>query len=173
MVDNAVISRKRIRRKGRGIQHLCFDKGYKSVHEEQELIKRGYVLHIPHKKKKKAMKDDGEYEQTTAMSSHKKYSPKRWVVSVPTRGTTGLRSFSQDTKRKQRTTLDWCSCHAVSLSTERQFWDLMTSTTKVKPLKQYKKIVQRGKIYFTPKAMESKRHKNTTQKINSEHRPIQ
>ena len=63
VVDNAVIARKRIRRKGRGIQHLCLDKGYKSVHEEQELIKRGYVLHIPHKKKKKAEKDDGEYER--------------------------------------------------------------------------------------------------------------
>ena len=80
VVDNAAIARKRIRRKGGGIQHLCLDKGYKSVHEEQELIKRGYVLHIPHKKKKKAEKDDGEYEQTTAMPSHKKYSPKRWVV---------------------------------------------------------------------------------------------
>ena len=63
VVDNAVIARKRIRRKGGGIQHLCLDKGYKSVHEEQELIKRGYVLHIPHKKKKKAEKDDGEYER--------------------------------------------------------------------------------------------------------------
>ena len=44
-------------------------------------------------------------------------------TSVPTRGTTGLGSSSQDTKRKQRTTLDWCSCHAVSSFTERQFWD--------------------------------------------------
>ena len=80
VVDNAVIARKRIRGKGRGIQHLCLDKGYKSAQEEQELIKRGYVLHIPHKKKKKVVKDDREYEQTTDMSSHKKYSPKRWVV---------------------------------------------------------------------------------------------
>jgi transposase len=80
VVDNAVIARKRVRGKGRGIQHLCLYKGYKSVQEEQELIKRGYVLHIPHKKKKKVVKDDIEYEQTTAMSSHKKYSPKRWVV---------------------------------------------------------------------------------------------
>ena len=81
VVDNVVIARKRIRGKGRGIQHLCLDKGYKSAQEEQELIKRGYVLHIPHKKKKKVVKDDREYEQTTtAMSSHKKYSPKRWVV---------------------------------------------------------------------------------------------
>ena len=70
VVDNAAIARKRIRRKGRRIQHLCLDKGYKSVHEEQELIKRGYVLHIPHKKKKKAVKDDREYEQTKQPCLH-------------------------------------------------------------------------------------------------------
>ena len=27
-----------------GRQHLCLDKGYKSSQEEQELIKRGYML---------------------------------------------------------------------------------------------------------------------------------
>jgi IS5 family transposase len=32
--------------------HLCLDKGYKSIEEEQELIKRGYVLHIPIKRKR-------------------------------------------------------------------------------------------------------------------------
>ena len=63
VVDNAVIrttrtttthhinlkqeTRRRLR------QHLCLDKGYNSEQEEQELIKRGYVLHIPIKKKKK------------------------------------------------------------------------------------------------------------------------
>ena len=42
MVDNATITRKKERRKKRiGRQHLCLDKGYNSVHEEQELIKRG------------------------------------------------------------------------------------------------------------------------------------
>src|SRR3954447_16969299 len=81
VVDNAVISIKRIRGKGGGIQHLCLDKGYKSAQEEQELTKRGYVLHIPRKKKRKVVKNDIEYEQTTTdMSSHKKYSPRRWVV---------------------------------------------------------------------------------------------
>ena len=63
VVDNAVIKRpksksissskprserRRIRR-----QHLCLDKAYISEQEEQELIKRGYVLHIPIKKEKK------------------------------------------------------------------------------------------------------------------------
>ena len=41
-------------RRTRG-QHLCLDKGYNSVQEEQELIKQGYLLHIPIKKKKKKM----------------------------------------------------------------------------------------------------------------------
>ena len=56
VVDNAVIRRPSSKyRKGRTTvqQHLCLDKGYNSEHKEQELIKRGYVLHIPIKKKKK------------------------------------------------------------------------------------------------------------------------
>jgi Transposase DDE domain len=64
VVDNVVIRRrpsskyrnwgKRLRRQ----QHLCLDKGYNSEHEEQELIKRGYVLHIPINKKKKGTNND-------------------------------------------------------------------------------------------------------------------
>ena len=58
VVDNVVIRRpsSKYRNRKRRIgeqQHLCLDKGYNSEHEEQELIKRGYVLHIPIKKKKK------------------------------------------------------------------------------------------------------------------------
>ena len=37
----------------RKLQHLCLDKAYNSKQEEQELIKRGYVLHIPPKRKKR------------------------------------------------------------------------------------------------------------------------
>ena len=32
------------RRRRRRLQHLCLDKAYNSAQEEQELIKRGYVL---------------------------------------------------------------------------------------------------------------------------------
>jgi IS5 family transposase len=60
------------------LQHLCLDKGYKSAEEEQELIKRGYVLHIPIKKKKKGKK--GEVGKEIAIPNRKRYSPKRWVV---------------------------------------------------------------------------------------------
>jgi hypothetical protein len=56
VVDNTVIKRPKSlsrSRRRRRLQHLCLDKGYKSAQEEeQELIKRGYVLHIPIKKKK-------------------------------------------------------------------------------------------------------------------------
>ena len=83
VIDNAVIrlssskyrnGRRRIRRQ----PHLCLDKGYNSEHEEQELIKRGYVLHIPIKKKKKGT-NNGK-DKTGPILNVKKYSPKRWVV---------------------------------------------------------------------------------------------
>ena len=47
-------------------QHLCLDKAYNSEPEEQELIKRGYVLHIPYKRKKGEAVD----EQKTKVASH-------------------------------------------------------------------------------------------------------
>jgi transposase len=76
VVDNALV---RIRKRGRDRrQHLCLDKGYNSAEEEQELIKRGYVLHIPIKKKKK--KGANSEEKIEAIPNRKKYSPKRWVV---------------------------------------------------------------------------------------------
>jgi transposase len=59
------------------------DKGYNSVQEEQELIKRDYVLHIPIKKREKRKgKAEGEEdeEEVKVTPFRKKYSPKRWVV---------------------------------------------------------------------------------------------
>ena len=63
VVDNSVIKQQqqrqlpshksKLRTRRRLRQHLCLDKAYVSEQEEQELIKRGYVLHIPIKKKKK------------------------------------------------------------------------------------------------------------------------
>ncbi len=84
VVDNVVIrrppsSKSRNGRRIRRQQHLCLDKGYNSEHEEQELIKRDYVLHIPIKKKKKGMNNEKEII-TRSISAIKKYSPKRWVV---------------------------------------------------------------------------------------------
>jgi hypothetical protein len=80
VVDNAVIKRpkslSRSRRRGR-LQLLCLDKGYTSAEKEQGLIKRGYVLHIPIKKKKGKKGEEGK---EIAISNRKKYSPKRWAV---------------------------------------------------------------------------------------------
>jgi transposase len=89
VVDNTVIRRpesssisalthKTRRRRRRRLQHLCLDKAYNSAREEQELIKRGYVLHIPYKKKKR--EDNKEEKIKEVMPIHKKYSAKRWVV---------------------------------------------------------------------------------------------
>ena len=61
VVDNRVIhkrsspsykTKKTEKRKRRNLQHLCLDKAYNSQPLEQDLIKRGYVLHIPPKRKR-------------------------------------------------------------------------------------------------------------------------
>ncbi len=82
VVDNAVIKRpssyktKKTGRRRRKLHHLCLDKAYNSEHEEQELIKRGYVLHIPPKIKK----DEKETKVTTQhCSNRKRHSTKRWL----------------------------------------------------------------------------------------------
>ena len=74
MVDNYVIKRRRQLQRQlqrqlpihkpkpktrRRLQHfLCLDKAYNSEPKEQELIKRGYILHISYKKKKVEEVDD-------------------------------------------------------------------------------------------------------------------
>jgi putative transposase len=80
VVDYSVIKRRSSSNKPkngrRKLQHLCLDKAYNSEPEEQELIKRDYVLHIPYKRKK----GQEHKEKTKAISHRKKHSPKRWVV---------------------------------------------------------------------------------------------
>ena len=83
VIDNVVIRRpsskyKNKKRRIRIQEHLCLDKGYNSKHKEQELIKRGYVLHIPSKRKRGEEVDDEEKPKVTP--NRKKYSPRRWVV---------------------------------------------------------------------------------------------
>ncbi len=82
VVDNRVIKRpsfktKKTGRRRRKLQHLCLDKAYNFEQEEQELIKREYVLHIPPKRKR----DEKEFKVTTLYrSNRRKYSAKRWVI---------------------------------------------------------------------------------------------
>ena len=84
VVDNVVIKQRLLRQQSshkpklrRRLQHLCLDKAYNSEPEEQELIKRGYVLHIPYKKRKGEEVDE---EKTKVIPNRKKHSAKRWVV---------------------------------------------------------------------------------------------
>jgi hypothetical protein len=56
-------------------QHLCLDRAYSSELLENEIIRRGYVPHIPYKRKRGQNKEDNTYQ--------KRYFPsknKRWVV---------------------------------------------------------------------------------------------
>jgi transposase len=88
VVDSTVIKRpsssskpKTGRRKRRRMQHLCLDKAYNSEPEEQELLKRGYVLHIPQKRRKGEKEESVEAKVTIQhILSRKKHSAKRWVV---------------------------------------------------------------------------------------------
>ena len=79
VVDNAVIKRhislSRTKDGRTRKQHLCLDKAYNSKPEEQEIVKRGYVLHLPYKRKR------GEVQKETEMiSNRKKHPARRWVV---------------------------------------------------------------------------------------------
>ncbi len=86
VVDNTVIKRPSLykikTRRRRKLQHLCLDKAYNSEHDEQDLIKRGYVLHIPPKRKRDEKEEEEEKINVTTQHclNRKKYSPKRWVV---------------------------------------------------------------------------------------------
>ncbi len=75
MIENRVIKRPPSsyktkttgrRKKRRKLQHLCLDKAYNSEPEEQELIKRGYVLHIP-PKRKRGEKEEQEANYSTIL----------------------------------------------------------------------------------------------------------
>jgi transposase len=88
VVNNVVIKRPpsyKTKKTGRGrrrkFQHLCLDKAYNSQPQEQELIKRGYVLHIPYKRKRDEKEEEEEIKVITQhCSNRKKHSAKRWVV---------------------------------------------------------------------------------------------
>ena len=80
-VDNAVIKRHisspktKDGRKRRKKQHLCLDKAYNSKSVKQEIIKRGYVPHLPHKRKRGEVK-----KETEKISNRKKHTARRWWV---------------------------------------------------------------------------------------------
>jgi transposase len=94
VVDNIVIHKRpspsyktktTVRERRRKLQHLCLDKAYNSEPEEQELIKRGYVLPTPYKRKRDEEEEEEEIKVITQhCSNRKKHSAKRWVVERTT-----------------------------------------------------------------------------------------
>jgi putative transposase len=70
-VDSMVIKRRQsyklINRNKRKNQNLCLDKAYHSKEVEQEIIKRGYIPHIRHKRE-----EEKQFKQ--------KHPARRWVV---------------------------------------------------------------------------------------------
>ncbi len=71
VIENRVIKRPtsyktKTTTRRRKLQHLCLDKAYNSEPKEQELIKRGYVLHIP-PKRKRGEKEEQEANYSTIL----------------------------------------------------------------------------------------------------------
>jgi putative transposase len=64
-IDNIVVKRPSSS-KSKYKQNLCLDKAYHSNEVEQEIIKRGYIPHIRHRREEKLL--------------HRKYPARRWVV---------------------------------------------------------------------------------------------
>jgi putative transposase len=66
-IDNIVIKRPSSSSKYKHKQNLCLDKAYHSLEVEQEIIKRGYIPHIRHRREEKLF--------------HRKHpAARRWVV---------------------------------------------------------------------------------------------
>ena len=72
-------------------QNLCLDKAYHSKEIEQEIIRRGYIPHIRHRREKKKL--------------NRRHPTRRWVVEKEQiHGIIDLGSYLQDTKRRRRRT---------------------------------------------------------------------
>jgi len=80
VIDNTVIKRtfvskpKRGKRQRRKYLHLCLDRAYNSKSTENEIINRGYVPHIPYKRKR------GQVRKKVHQKQYDSVRNKRWVV---------------------------------------------------------------------------------------------
>ena len=66
-IDNIVIKRPSYNKSSNHKQNLCLDKAYHSKEVEQEIIKRGYIPHIRHRREEEKKRN-------------KKHPARRWVV---------------------------------------------------------------------------------------------
>ena len=81
MMDNMVIKRRipsarKKDRRTRKNNNICLDKADNSKPKEQEIVKRGYVLHLPYERKR-GVEDMKEIEK---ISNRKRHPARRWVV---------------------------------------------------------------------------------------------
>ena len=80
VIDNSVIKQPFVSNKPkegmrqRKYHHLCLDRAYNSKSTENEIIKRGYVPHIPYKRKR------GQPIEMTCRMNYQTAKNKRWVV---------------------------------------------------------------------------------------------
>jgi putative transposase len=81
IIDNSIIKRTFVSSKPnkgrtqRKYHHLCLDRAYQSKPIEQEIIKRGYVPHIPYKRKRGQMIKNVNQKRYSSYAKNK-----RWVV---------------------------------------------------------------------------------------------
>jgi transposase len=81
VIDNSVIKRITLSSRSRGrkrsrkqYQHLCLDGAYNSKLVKHEIIKRGYIPHVPYKRKR------GQKAETLCKKKYPSAKNKRWVV---------------------------------------------------------------------------------------------
>ena len=86
VIDNSIIKRTFVSSKPKkGMKqrqqdhHLCLDRAYQSKLIEQEIIKRGYIPHIPYKRKRGQMIKKANQKRYSSSSSSSAKN-KRWVV---------------------------------------------------------------------------------------------
>ena len=72
-------------------QYLCLDKAYHSKDVEQEIIKRGYIPHIRHRREEKLF--------------HRKYPARRWVMKRTNSWQYQFRKLFTQYEKKMRITL--------------------------------------------------------------------
>src|SRR4051812_5997668 len=79
VIDNSVIKRTLVSGKSKkGMKqrpeyhHLCLDRAYQSKPIENEIIKRGYVPHIPYKRKRGQMREENTYQKRYSPSKNKR-----------------------------------------------------------------------------------------------------
>ena len=82
--------------------HICLDRAYQIKPIKQEIIKRGYVPHIPYKRKRGQKKEDIIFPKINDGLSREQ-----------TLGIIDSESCLQGMKRRLRTTLDWFNYQTV------------------------------------------------------------